>query len=393
VGLLRLLLALIVVSSHIFPVWIWGVGNILAVKAFFVISGFYMSLVLDQRYAGRSMHFYANRLFRLLPLYLAILGVTVILMIVSPRSVGAPLVNTKAWSSVFSPSSPDFWPLGVGLIATNVTLIGSDWTNWTCYDADTHHLAIEGAHSDVEGLCHDRGIGVYTFLLNGPMWTIGIELTFYLIAPLLAPLHTRTLLVWTVIAALPRVWFLVAGYAVHPWQRGFSPFEMIYFLVGMLAFRWYGWLKPRQLGQRTSWIIAAGAILLTIFGRAEWNWLYVLGLALALPYLFAATNRVRVDEYLGSLSYPVYAIQWLTLGMMNGFVEGSVYAGPHPAAWIALNVAVVLLAAAIAERIVARPLERVRHRWSDAIVAKARSLRLRTPAAMRSTAWADMLRR
>lgn len=76
-GTLRLLLALAVVLFHSGPFVFTGsdwVGGIVAVEGFFVVSGFYMALVLHQRYGGRLRDFYANRLLRLFPLYWAALA-------------------------------------------------------------------------------------------------------------------------------------------------------------------------------------------------------------------------------------------------------------------------------------------------------------------------------
>jgi len=66
VGLLRTILALLVVGSHLGA---FG-GATFAVKGFFIISGFYMALVISTRYHKLPVgDFYASRLLRLLPLY------------------------------------------------------------------------------------------------------------------------------------------------------------------------------------------------------------------------------------------------------------------------------------------------------------------------------------
>ena len=69
-GLLRTLLALLVVCDHVRPlhghhVEILGHGSGFAVKAFFIISGFYMTMVLHGQYRDRPVRdFYASRLTR-----------------------------------------------------------------------------------------------------------------------------------------------------------------------------------------------------------------------------------------------------------------------------------------------------------------------------------------
>ena len=76
-GLLRILLAICVFCGHSRSLahlrWL---GGDVAVELFFVISGFYMQLVLSSRYTksklGRTwvLRFYQARYFRLLPIYL-----------------------------------------------------------------------------------------------------------------------------------------------------------------------------------------------------------------------------------------------------------------------------------------------------------------------------------
>lgn len=66
VGVLRTSLALLVVGSHLSA---FG-GAVFAVKAFFIISGFYMALVISTRYHALPISdFYTSRFLRLLPLY------------------------------------------------------------------------------------------------------------------------------------------------------------------------------------------------------------------------------------------------------------------------------------------------------------------------------------
>ena len=77
-GTLRFLLALTVAYGHLatpmgFP------GSDTAVQCFFVISGFYMSLVLNGKYGpGTYWLFVSNRILRLWPSYLIVLLLSLI---------------------------------------------------------------------------------------------------------------------------------------------------------------------------------------------------------------------------------------------------------------------------------------------------------------------------
>ena len=87
-GTIRLLLALAVVFGHasafgIIPPYTpqfgyFPIDATLAVHLFFVVSGFYMGLVLDEKYRnldGWVWRFYLNRYFRLMPTYLVVVAV------------------------------------------------------------------------------------------------------------------------------------------------------------------------------------------------------------------------------------------------------------------------------------------------------------------------------
>lgn len=70
-GSLRFLLAIAVVIDHSGPIFgVESVGGSTAVQAFYIISGFYMSLILSEKYVGANggySLFFTNRLLRLFP--------------------------------------------------------------------------------------------------------------------------------------------------------------------------------------------------------------------------------------------------------------------------------------------------------------------------------------
>src|SRR5260370_1566559 len=70
-GIFRLWLASVVLLSHA-PYGVAGqpLFGATAVSSFFVVSGFYMQLLLSERFGvGAAVDFYASRLLRIFPLY------------------------------------------------------------------------------------------------------------------------------------------------------------------------------------------------------------------------------------------------------------------------------------------------------------------------------------
>src|ERR1700747_2964117 len=83
-GIIRFLLAISVVIHHCGP--LFGIyhliGGQIAVQSFFIISGFYMSLILNEKYVGINNSyrlFITNRFFRLFPIYWTVLLATVLI--------------------------------------------------------------------------------------------------------------------------------------------------------------------------------------------------------------------------------------------------------------------------------------------------------------------------
>src|SRR3954452_5762425 len=84
----RYILALIVALTHLQPLGIGRPGSI-AVFAFYTLSGYLMTRVLNERYgfsARGTVAFLVNRVLRLWPAYLAVLGLTLIALLFLPLS-------------------------------------------------------------------------------------------------------------------------------------------------------------------------------------------------------------------------------------------------------------------------------------------------------------------
>src|SRR5262245_33449300 len=104
-GLLRVMLALSVLLAHVGGIGGYAItGGPLAVQAFFVISGFYMALVLNERYDRPELNrtFYVNRALRIYSLYavflLLSLGVFVWVQQIDGQSSLWPyLDDTVSW--------------------------------------------------------------------------------------------------------------------------------------------------------------------------------------------------------------------------------------------------------------------------------------------------------
>ena len=179
------------------------------------------------------------------------------------------------------------------------------------------------------------------------MWTLGIELVFYPLAPWLVRRSWVTLLALTVVAALPRVWLVWSDNNVDPWNRSVLPFEMIYFLFGIWSYRLYARLRERPPHRLILIVVSVLAFWQANMGLSSEEWRTMFVITAATPALFLLTARSKLDRLLGELSYPVYAGHFLVLGLLYPSSVWLVEVGGSSGAVVIHLVTVLLLAATL----------------------------------------------
>lgn len=180
-GIFRTFLALLVVEIHtrvlLGSAVPFGGNGYVPVLGFFVLSGFYMALVLEKKYLqypGGIKDFYINRALRIYPAYLFIVALSVLLVAATGQTSFAHWTQSTAdLVERFRQLAPFSQAL---LIIANVTTFGSNAL------VETGFLPTGEWTTNVKA---DGFIPARYFLLFPPVWTLGIELTFYALAPLL----------------------------------------------------------------------------------------------------------------------------------------------------------------------------------------------------------------
>jgi peptidoglycan/LPS O-acetylase OafA/YrhL len=316
-GSLRLILALSVFLTHTGSLFgISLVGSSVAVQSFFIISGFYMALVLNEKYKGPGSYylFITNRFLRLLPAYWVVL-VLIVLMIYSLRS--------------FSPEEPwvsynlkmFFHHLDIkaqaAIIFSNLFIIGQDLFRMLGIDPQSGAFVLTKDPMKGSALMPP----VLTFFFNPPAWSIGTELLFYLVAPFLVR-GKKALLALLSLSLLLRVVMFYSGYTMKEWQFQFFPTELALFLLGALSYKLYqakrSFFSSGFGLYATIFVIAATVFYqfmpgLDVHGANMKKWGYYVLLIFLIPGAFSYTSASRVDRYLGDLSYPVYVVHYAVL--------------------------------------------------------------------------------
>jgi len=324
-GVFRVILALSVLLSHAGGITVPFRGGYLlyfingggvAVQCFYIISGFYMALILDGKYQkekGGTYLFYTNRAFRLLPLYLVFLLLSFCLSYLSTISSSFPQQPTTDLLV-----QHDRLSLGsiIFLTFSNIFILGHDLMLFFVGISPS-----DGSLFLTTNIPATPRLGIETFFIP-QSWTLSLEFYFYMIVPFVIRKTGVTILL-VIASLLLRAFLYSIGHGPRFyydfWVYGFFPNELALFLLGTLSYRIYTHLKDSPLLDSKVSVVAYALVLcLTLF----YPWLpqkntlpnffndaqliYYTAVILGLPFIFKLTKTSRIDRMLGELSYPIY---------------------------------------------------------------------------------------
>lgn len=297
-----------------------------AVILFFIISGFYMSMVINGKYSNEPViRFYLARALRIYPLYLLILVLTVWFLHATGNLLPTPETTDER---VFS-------------TLTNITIFGIPWlSNWD-------------------------------WLAIPPAWTLAIELQFYLAAPFIV---TRRL--WVCVAillGLVAVRLSLLDQDFTHWRYTLPRADWCFFMLGALSHRLGLFVTNEQTRKVLGWLAAAMLPIAAFFcglpiakdlDRPE-LWLFYLMFAASIPFIFSISMRSRIDRLLGDLSYPIYVAHWLVISFVGHF-SGFFYRDVPYDYYREGDIVLVIVAGTVLHFVVERPIENFRQRLSSA---------------------------
>lgn len=370
-GLLRLYLALCVVGAHAGPVLPWATHDgIQAVQIFFLISGFYMALVLSSGRYSSSYEFYLSRFLRIFPVTWLVLAGIVAASLVLGLSTNRWFALTPYFAEPFAKNGT----LGVALAAvSNFTLFGQDWVMFLSDESGESLRLTKNFWQNKFPLWH--------LLLIPPAWSVSLELWFYLIAPIVNRLLTKTIVAIIVALLLTRLLAYVFLELSHdPWTYRFFLFELSNFFLGMLAFRLYD-SRLKTLATKSSptfvafLITSLVSLALFSFGAEvvavcakRFNGAYC-SLAsypvwcIVIVCLFAASRNNKYDRMIGELSFPIYLVHFFVISVVGVAIRVT---GTPASSLGPLSALVSIIAASLLFKWCIAPMERVRHDLTNA---------------------------
>jgi peptidoglycan/LPS O-acetylase OafA/YrhL len=268
-----------------------------AVEAFYIVSGFLITLVLVEKYDGRLLLFYSNRFLRLFPIYWAVLAAYVV----------ANVIVANGWftSVVFHPSE-----------AGNVSVQSALWwsRNHPTGFIETAILAFLNLFIVGQDLTRSLGepqsnLYYHLFIYVRVAWTVGVEIAFYAMAPFVVRSVSKTSLI-LVLSFLGQL--VIAKASKNPYDTQLFVYEAWLFMAGSLAYRAYAWLRHQPDPRIPLYCIAATVVLFVmtvcyyLLGAPRLTYLFVA--AICLPGVVLLGRRNRFDNIMGEFSYPLYLI-------------------------------------------------------------------------------------
>ncbi|QDQ27936.1 acyltransferase [Chitinimonas arctica] len=274
-------------------IFVWS-GH--AVFAFFILSGYYMAMVICQKYSkleDGTKRFYFNRALRLYPTSWVILALYVFYFIASgtPSFMLLDSAPGKEWLTPFAIFSNVFF-LGAELIPFK------DPSNWD--------------------------------LVLGPIWSLSVEVYFYILAPFIVTRSIRFIALLALASGILRLTLYHFGVAVVPWRYFFFPSDLVFFLMGVIAYRLHEQVKDAawmKLGEPLAAAALFGFIAYEPFwiypDLDQWQcWVFFILVCVCTPFLFNLTKNSKLDTFIGQLAFPLYLGHQLVFSVVLRYYEG-----------------------------------------------------------------------
>lgn len=314
-GTYRFLLAIAVALSHMGVTFMGGHNpGVVAVISFFLISGFVMTGLVRSYYSEyhKVPMFYLDRMARIFPQYLLF------------------LMLAAAGYFFLGFSSPYLKEASAAAAVANFLVVPLDFFMYSP--------------------------AVASFMLVPQAWSLGLELMFYLLFPLVLISGRRGL--WFGLSLL--VWFVAASGAVNTdaWGYRLLPGTLFIFLLGSYV---YDLRKPsiRHPAVMVSGLMAVCAAVLYQAGRLglPYSFEVMAGLFVGVSVLFflARCERKWWDEWLGNLSYGIFLCHFVVIWTLE------LLGLPRDTSWIALALAASIILAFLGYVFVERPVLAWRH--------------------------------
>ena len=299
-GLFRILFALSVLNYHSAAFFgIFFFNSALAVESFFIISGFYMSLIICEKYKGKNSYisFLSSRFLRLYPSYF------VVLLVIFIASLFISQVHTYDPISYIS------------------TLLSS-------------HMNIQYLYHLFIIIVNNLTLNYFTLtisqgfdLLIPPAWTISMEILFYILAPFIVKRNIKFIIILAIVSLFIRLMIRTYAITFLVLRSHYFPSDLIFFLLGVIAYKIY--VQIQVVNKYVFYSIYLFLLFLTLFytvviqiyiSQSIDTWVYIFILTLSIPFIFRYTKDWYLDRLIGEYSYLIYILHSFIIFCSLNFV-------------------------------------------------------------------------
>ena len=360
VGTLRTCLAICIVLKHAGPLFGFTYFNgILVVDTFFIISGFYMSLILNTKYIGKNSYiiFLKNRFLRIFPLYWSVLIFVIIISVISG-------LLTNNWltinHSIQNYAHMNFVSI-IFVITSNIIIFGQDLF-W--------FLGLNISNGTIFFIGNLNPTTFHSFSIIGQAWSLGTELIFLLIAPIILRKKIKYILGLIAISLIIRI-YMYSGLKLNhdPWNLKFFPIELLPFLLGNISYRIYSFIKDNQTSKKYAQYVGLtffSLIFLYNYIPLSSNYKmypYYLFATIAIAYMSLITKK---DDIIAEFSFPIYIIHTFVFAFIKAYLTKSEYA--HVGSLLTIIISILLSYVLI--KLIINPFEKYRHSKFLKLVSK-----------------------
>jgi peptidoglycan/LPS O-acetylase OafA/YrhL len=175
------------------------------------------------------------------------------------------------------------------------------------------------------GNFNNSELPLWHMLLVPQAWSLGIEVTFYLLAPMLCKVKSANIVILGVLLSIARFCGLLFGLNQDPWTYRFFPFELPLFLFGIILYRLRAHTQTsRQIGLVKIYILLIISYIAFPFISTRFNinrsW-QLLSLIIITSLVILWGQQSTRDKKFGELSYPIYISHVLVISTYNGLAQ------------------------------------------------------------------------
>lgn len=311
-GIVRIVLVIAVIIAHSsdFGKISYILPSIIAVKSFFIISGFFIAYVLKEKYQNKRNAltlFISNRFYKIFPPYwivlLCVISFSILQLYLSQHFypvISFPSISLKCFF--------DYFPImnlvtKLYVILSNIFVIGQDTFLFLGLNTHTGSLF----YTDTFWKFNPP----FNFFLFIPAaWVLSLELYFYLLAPWIVRQRVRIVIVLAVLSLAVRILLIHIGLRDDPWNYRFFPSEMLFFLLGVLSFKLWKRYDFSRVPRSIAIAVLLSVLLFTVFYSdhplAFQDVIYFAFLVVSIPCIFTICKNMIFDRYLSEISYTFY---------------------------------------------------------------------------------------